>query len=169
VALDADVHGPGLLSLRFAAWRRERAPAEDLAFPLLLGGFEVAAVLEPPWAGHERKPVGLGRRRLREEHHLVGLPQRALATYPGASVGGPHRHLWGQVDLAADELDAMSSWLALLTDSGIRKDTSADKAAVLAECAARDLRAACWMLKPADHTLPYRHLAVTPPYQASDQ
>jgi hypothetical protein len=44
----------------------------------------------------------------------------------------------------ADELDAIGSWLD-------RAGGDADKASLLTEAAARDLRAAAWVVQPADH------------------
>jgi hypothetical protein len=38
------------------------------------------------------------------------------------------------------------------------RQNDADKASVLLEGVAQDLRAACWVIKPADHTLPDGHL-----------
>jgi hypothetical protein len=53
----------------------------------------------------------------------------------------------GRLDEMADEIAAIGAWLDRYGDD-------ADKGSVLAECAARDLRAACWVLRPADHTRP---------------
>lgn len=39
----------------------------------------------------------------------------------------------------------------------VRKANDGDKVAVLIECAARDLYAAAWLLKPTDHSRPYDH------------
>jgi len=58
----------------------------------------------------------------------------------------------------ADELDHIASWLNGLTDADGRPEASADKSAVLVECAARDLYAAAWVVKPPDRTLPDGHL-----------
>ena len=52
-----------------------------------------------------------------------------------------------RLDELARELDKISGWLD-------RFGGDADKAAVLLECASRDLRAACWVVRPADHTRP---------------
>lgn len=58
----------------------------------------------------------------------------------------------GRLDDVADELDTIASWLDKHGDD-------CDRASVLLECAARDLRAACWIVKPADHELPDGWLA----------
>jgi hypothetical protein len=57
-----------------------------------------------------------------------------------------------RLDQVAAELDAIATWLAGFGDAE-------DKAAVVVECAARDLRAACWLVKPNDHSLPEGWLA----------
>lgn len=55
-----------------------------------------------------------------------------------------------QLDEAARWLDELASWL----DKHGEHHNEADKASVLLECAARDLLAACWLVKPPDHTRP---------------
>jgi hypothetical protein len=57
-----------------------------------------------------------------------------------------------RLDELAGELDQISGWLDRFGDD-------ADKAACVIECASRDLRAACWVIKPADHTRPEGWLA----------
>jgi hypothetical protein len=52
-----------------------------------------------------------------------------------------------RLDELAGEIEAIGQWLDAYSQD-------ADKGSVLAECAARDLRAAAWILKPADHTRP---------------
>jgi hypothetical protein len=52
-----------------------------------------------------------------------------------------------RLDELAAEIDQIGRWLDTFGDD-------ADKGSVLAECAARDLRAACWILRPADHSRP---------------
>jgi len=54
----------------------------------------------------------------------------------------------------ADEIERISGWLDRYGDD-------ADKAAVMLECAARDCRAAAWVIAPADHELPANWLAQT--------
>jgi hypothetical protein len=54
-------------------------------------------------------------------------------------------------DDLADEIAQMSRWLD-------RIGGDADKASVLLECAARDLRAAAWVIRPADHSRPPGYL-----------
>jgi hypothetical protein len=49
------------------------------------------------------------------------------------------------MDEAAEWLDELSTWLS-------QRDQ--DKIGVLIECAARDLRAGCWLLKPDDGSRP---------------
>jgi hypothetical protein len=63
-----------------------------------------------------------------------------------------------RLDVIGDELSAIAAWLNQLTDAAGRREASADKSAVLIECAARDVLAACWVLKPPDRTLPDGHL-----------
>lgn len=58
----------------------------------------------------------------------------------------------GRLDELAAEIDKIGQWLDRYGDD-------CDKAAVLLECSARDLRAACWVIKPADHELPDGWLA----------
>lgn len=53
-----------------------------------------------------------------------------------------------------DEIAQIAGWLD-------RYGQDADKSAVLLECASRDVRAAAWIIKPADHTLPEDHLAAS--------
>jgi len=55
-----------------------------------------------------------------------------------------------RLDELAAEIEAIGTWLDRFGQ---------DKGSVLAECASRDLRAAAWLLKPADHTLPDGWLA----------
>lgn len=50
----------------------------------------------------------------------------------------------------AAELDKISGWL----DQQGEHHNEADKASVLLECASRDLLAACWLVKPPDHSRP---------------
>ncbi len=50
----------------------------------------------------------------------------------------------GRLGELADELDTIASWLD-------KYGSDADKGSLLLESAARDLYAACWILKPADH------------------
>lgn len=56
----------------------------------------------------------------------------------------------------AEEVERIGQWL---DRSG---DHAADKAAVIAECARRDL-AAAWLIKPADHSKPPGWLTVPQP------
>jgi hypothetical protein len=58
----------------------------------------------------------------------------------------------GRLDELAAELDKIAGWLDLHGDD-------CDKASVLLECSTRDLRAACWIIKSADHELPPDWLA----------
>jgi hypothetical protein len=51
----------------------------------------------------------------------------------------------GRLDGLAEELDRISTWLSV---------NDQDKAACLVECAARDLRATAWLVKPDDHSRP---------------
>ncbi|HTX28854.1 MAG TPA: hypothetical protein VME19_17765 [Streptosporangiaceae bacterium] len=64
-----------------------------------------------------------------------------------------------QLDAMARELDAMSCWLSLLTDSGTRKANDAAKAATVMDHAAAYVRSACWLIAPFDGTLPGEDLA----------
>lgn len=57
-----------------------------------------------------------------------------------------------RLDELADEIAQIGAWLD-------RYGGDADKGSGLAECAARDLRAAAWVLRLADHTLPDGWLA----------
>ncbi len=52
-----------------------------------------------------------------------------------------------RLDELASEISQMATWLDRYGDD-------ADKASVLLECAARDLLAAAWVIRPADHTRP---------------
>jgi hypothetical protein len=56
----------------------------------------------------------------------------------------------GRLDAIAEELDRISTWLGLHDQ---------DKAFCVVECAARDLRAGAWLVKPADGSLPERWLS----------
>ena len=58
----------------------------------------------------------------------------------------------GRLDELATEIDKIGAWLD-------RYGGDADKGSVLAECGARDLRAAAWVLRLADHELPENWLA----------
>jgi hypothetical protein len=60
-----------------------------------------------------------------------------------------------RLDAMAEEISLIASWLDQF--GGAQQD--ADRASVLLECCARDLAAACWQLRPSDHTLPPDHLA----------
>ena len=59
-----------------------------------------------------------------------------------------------RLDALATEVSAIAQWLGQFGD--LQQD--ADRASVLLECAGRDLLAACWMVRPSDHTLPDGHL-----------
>ena len=54
------------------------------------------------------------------------------------------------LDYLADQIALAATWLDQHGDTSV----SADKASTLLECCARDLSAACWLLKPADHSRP---------------
>lgn len=56
-----------------------------------------------------------------------------------------------RLDELSAEIATIGGWL-----DGFGQD--ADKGSVLCECAARDLLAAAWVIKPADHELPEGHL-----------
>ena len=58
----------------------------------------------------------------------------------------------GDLDAQAEHLDQVSTWLSLHDQ---------DKAACLVECAARDLRATAWLVKPDDHSRPEGWLSST--------
>jgi len=60
-----------------------------------------------------------------------------------------------RLDAMAAEIAVISGWLDRHGDTSV----SADKASCLLECAARDLLAAAWVVKPPDHSLPEGHLA----------
>jgi hypothetical protein len=51
----------------------------------------------------------------------------------------------GEFDQLAERLDVLSSWLSSCDE---------DRAAIVLECASRDLRAVCWLLRPVDGSLP---------------
>ena len=59
-----------------------------------------------------------------------------------------------RLDELAAEVTMIAQWLDTLGD----REQDADRASVLLECAGRDLLAACWMVRPSDHTLPDGHL-----------
>jgi len=59
-----------------------------------------------------------------------------------------------RLDALATEVSAIAQWLGQFGD--LQQD--ADRASVLLERAGRDLLAACWMVRPSDHTLPDGHL-----------
>jgi len=50
----------------------------------------------------------------------------------------------------AEEVAQIATWLDQFGD----RQQDADRASVLSECASRDMLAAAWLCKPADHTLP---------------
>ncbi len=60
------------------------------------------------------------------------------------------RQAAGRLDELAAEISQIAAWL----DSCGSTAQDADRAAVLLECSARDLLAAAWLVKPADHTRP---------------
>jgi hypothetical protein len=65
-----------------------------------------------------------------------------------------------RLDQLAAELEQIGRWLDRFGDD-------ADKGALLAEAAERDLLAACWILRPADHQpLPLGWASVTDGQQA---
>ena len=52
-----------------------------------------------------------------------------------------------RLDELAGEIDQIARWLDSIGDD-------CDKASVVLECGSRDLRAAAWIVKPADHERP---------------
>lgn len=55
-----------------------------------------------------------------------------------------------RLDEMAAEIGRIAQWLDRFGSTA----QDADRAAVILECAGRDLLAACWMVRPADHTRP---------------